>query len=49
MAPIASTTKPSSARIVFQAMVRTRNVMKKGRITMPSIRFFQRPALKAST
>ena len=41
------TTKPLSDRIVFQASVRTRKLVKNGAITSTSIRFFQRPALSA--
>jgi hypothetical protein len=47
--PSALTTQPSSARIVFHAMVRIRNVTKNGRITKPRIRFLYRPALNAIT
>ena len=48
-APSALTTQPSSARMVFHAMVRIRNVTKNGRITNPRIRFLYRPALNAMT
>ena len=41
------TTKPSSDRISFHDSVRTRKLVKNGAITSTSIRFFQRPALKA--
>ena len=47
--PRASTTHPLSARIVFQAMVRIRNVTKNGRITRPRSRFLNLPALNAMT
>ena len=47
--PRVSTTQPPSARIVFQAMVRIRNVTKNGSITNPRSRFLYRPALKAMT
>ena len=39
--------KPSSARISFHESVRTRKLVKKGAMTSTSMRFFQRPDLKA--
>ncbi len=43
----APTTGPPSARIVFQARVRIRKLVKNGAITRIMIRFRQRPARKA--
>ena len=40
-------TGPSSARIVRQDSVRSRKLVKNGAITSTSMKFFQRPALKA--
>jgi hypothetical protein len=43
----APTTGPPSARIVFQARVRIRKLVKNGATTRIMTRFFQRPARKA--